>query len=92
MKHDNAAVFIGKSKKFSNVSVQQDGGTVRVLNRTTKQPIASFNIVATVVASSSRMSVWDVSTSEGTVRLAAVNGCGCGGLPPYTPDAGYTTT
>lgn len=85
------AVFLGRSKTYSGVEYVVDGSKVSVTNRVNGQVIETFTIAEPVYLSGDRVQAWDVERDGGTFeRLSIVKGCGCGGLPPYKPDDGYS--
>lgn len=83
------AVFVGRAKRFSGATVVDHGDRVDVMKL--GKVLTSFSVVEKVTAEGSRVTAWDVLGSDGGVeRLAAVSGCGCGGLPPYTASESYS--
>lgn len=89
----NVAVFLGTNKRFSGVNLEVTGSVLSVKNRMDGTKIMEFNVVEPVAVSGDRVFAWDISDPQqgppARERLTAVIGCGCGGLPPVTPDPGY---
>lgn len=84
------AVFLGPSKKYVGVEFSVEDSTVSVKQRSNGQVIETFDIVEPVCTMNKRVQAWDVQSGDTVKRLAVVAGCGCGGLPPYQPDPGYS--
>lgn len=85
---ENAAVFVGKARRFKGVNVNYDETTneVVVTHRTTGDVLDHFVVVETVKANMA----WDVDDKGTERRLVAQQGCGCSGQKPYKADEGYS--
>lgn len=87
---DNAAAFLG-GKRMKGLVVEYDEATVTLKNRVTGDPIKSYSVVE-VAKSGMAWDVVDDSSQEPDARLRLVvqQGCGCGGMRPYTVDPTYS--
>lgn len=83
---ENAAVFVGKGRRFKGVNVEFDGEHVLILDRARGTEQARYKVVETAKADMA----WDVEDSGTTRRLVAQQGCGCSGMKPYKVDDGYS--
>lgn len=85
-----AAVFVGGSKRYAGTTVEEVDSVVTI--KKLGKVLAEFTVVEKVTPPGSRVTAWDVSNDGGTTieRLAAVTGCGCGGLPAYSTTETYS--
>jgi hypothetical protein len=82
----NCAVFLNGQKKMTTVNVLIDGNEVKVMNGTTGVEIDTHSVVETAKVDMA----WDILDDGVLKRLVVQQGCGCGGMKLYTPDAGYS--
>lgn len=87
MKVDNAAIFIGRTRRNKGVNATITDTEIVITNRVTGVEIGRYEIVETAKSGMA----WDVRDSDGELRrLTAQQGCGCSGMKPYKTDPEYS--
>lgn len=84
----NAAVFIGKGRRYKGVNVEYkpDEQAVVLTNRITNDEIIRYSVVEVAKTEMA----WDIMDGDTLRRLVAQQGCGCGGMHSYKVDEGYS--
>lgn len=87
---DNAAAFLG-GRRMKGLVVEYDNATVTLKNRVSGDTIKSYSVVEVAKAGMAWDVVDDTSQEPGArLRLVVQQGCGCGGMKPYTVDSSYS--
>lgn len=85
---ENAAIFLGRTRIYRGVNVEDAGTEIALFNRIGNEEIARYSVVEVGKAGMA----WDVLVDGETKRLVAQQGCGCSGMKKYENDAEYTGT
>jgi hypothetical protein len=90
----NCAVFLEGTKRYGRANVRVEGDTLTISQVSDGVVLETFEMREVASSTGTRVWAWDVNdVIKGTpnaLRLVAVTGCGCGGIPPYPLDEGYS--